>query len=189
MQIEADSLLDGRRVGALQIRVFVFCALVALLDAVDSQAIGVAGPLMSASLKMSAAAFSPAYSAGLLGAAIGALAFGPVSDRFGRKPALVFTTLLFGIFTVLTAAATSDRDNPPLRKGTTLRPADHVHPELVVEQLRRRGRPRVEFPKRQVTLRLDGDVIDGVRATGPGWQGRVNDVLRHWLERQRRDAR
>src|SRR5205085_1721863 len=31
----------------------------------------------------------------------------PVSDRFGRKPALVFTTLLFGIFTVLTAAATS----------------------------------------------------------------------------------
>src|SRR5438105_1201525 len=107
MQIQADSLLDGRRISALQIRVFVFCALVALVDAVDSQAIGVAGPLMSASLKMSAAAFAPAYSAGLLGAAIGALGFGPVSDRFGRKPALAFTTLLFGIFTVLTATATS----------------------------------------------------------------------------------
>src|SRR5438270_8555644 len=107
MQIEADGLLDRPRISALQIRVFVICALVALLDAVDSQAIGVAGPLMSASLKMSAAAFSPAYSAGLLGAAIGALAFGPVSDGFGRKPALVFTTLLFGIFTVLTALAAS----------------------------------------------------------------------------------
>lgn len=107
MQIEADSLLDGRRIGALQIRVFVFCALVALLDAVDSQAIGVAGPLMAASLKMSIAAFAPAYSAGLLGAAIGALGFGPVSDRFGRKPTLIFTTLLFGIFTLLTAAAAS----------------------------------------------------------------------------------
>jgi len=46
----------------------------------------------------------------------------------------------------LTAAAASDPDNPPLREGTKLRPADQVHPKLVVEQLRRRGRPRVEFP-------------------------------------------
>jgi MFS transporter, AAHS family, 4-hydroxybenzoate transporter len=107
MRIEADSLFDSRPVGALQIRVFLFCALVALLDAVDSQAIGVAGPLMAASLKMSAAAFAPAYSAGLFGAAIGALAFGPVSDRLGRRPALLFTTALFGVFTVLTAFADS----------------------------------------------------------------------------------
>jgi AAHS family 4-hydroxybenzoate transporter-like MFS transporter len=107
MRIEADSLFDSRPVGALQIRVFIFCALVALLDAVDSQAIGVAGPLMASGLKMSAAAFSPAYSAGLLGAAIGALAFGPVSDRFGRRPTLLFTTALFGTFTVLTAFADS----------------------------------------------------------------------------------
>jgi len=107
LRIEADSLFDSRPVGALQIRVFIFCALVALLDAVDSQAIGVAGPLMASGLKMSAAAFSPAYSAGLLGAAIGALAFGPVSDRFGRRPALLFTTALFGTFTVLTAFADS----------------------------------------------------------------------------------
>ena len=107
MRIEADSLFDSRPVGALQIRVFLFCALVALLDAVDSQAIGVAGPLMAAGLKMSAAAFAPAYSAGLLGAAIGALAFGPVSDRLGRRPALLFTTALFGVFTVLTAFADS----------------------------------------------------------------------------------
>src|SRR5438270_4792343 len=107
MQIEADGLLDRPRISALQIRVFVICALVALLDAVDSQAIGVAGPLMAAGPKMSAAAFSPAYSAGLLGAAIGALGFGPVSDWFGRKPTLVFTAALFGVFTPLTAFADS----------------------------------------------------------------------------------
>lgn len=107
MGADADDLVDSRAIGALQNRVFVFCALVALLDAVDSQAIGVAGPLIAANLKMSPAAFSPAYSAGLFGAAIGALAFGPVSDRFGRKPALLFTTALFGTFTILTAFATS----------------------------------------------------------------------------------
>jgi uncharacterized protein (DUF4415 family) len=32
--------------------------------------------------------------------------------------------------------------------------------------------------KRQVMLRLDPDVIDKFRATGAGWQSRINDALR-----------
>jgi uncharacterized protein (DUF4415 family) len=44
--------------------------------------------------------------------------------------------------------------------------------------LTRSGRPRLANPKRQVTLRLDGDVLDGLRETGPGWQTRVNEILR-----------
>lgn len=43
---------------------------------------------------------------------------------------------------------------------------------------RGRGRPRSEAPKQQVTLRLDGDVIAAMRASGPGWQARANAVLR-----------
>lgn len=107
MQVDVERLIDDRPISALQVRVFILCALVAVLDAVDSQSIGVAGPLIAQGLKMSPAAFSPAYSAGLLGAAIGALAFGPISDRFGRKPMLVFTTFLFGVFTCITVLADS----------------------------------------------------------------------------------
>jgi uncharacterized protein (DUF4415 family) len=44
--------------------------------------------------------------------------------------------------------------------------------------LTRRGRPRLENPKRQVTIRLDGDLIDRMREAGPGWQSRINDILR-----------
>ncbi len=44
-----------------------------------------------------------------------------------------------------------------------------------------RGRPKLARPKRQVTMRLDADLLDGLRATGPGWQGRVNAALRDWL--------
>lgn len=44
--------------------------------------------------------------------------------------------------------------------------------------LTRRGRPKLDNPKRQVTLRLDSDVIDRFRETGPGWQSRINDALR-----------
>ena len=107
MKIDVDRIIDDRPISPLQMRVFAFCAVVALLDAVDSQTIGIAGPLIRDALKMSPAGFAPAYSAGLLGAAIGALAFGPVSDRFGRKPTLVFTTAVFGFFTCLTALAHS----------------------------------------------------------------------------------
>lgn len=40
------------------------------------------------------------------------------------------------------------------------------------------GRPKTANPKRQVTLRLDPDVLERFRATGPGWQTRINDALR-----------
>lgn len=46
---------------------------------------------------------------------------------------------------------------------------------------RGRGRPKIDRPKQQVTLRLDADVLDGIRATGAGWHGRVNQALRDWL--------
>ena len=35
--------------------------------------------------------------------------------------------------------------------------------------------------KRAISLRVDADVLDRYRATGPGWQGRMNDALRKAL--------
>lgn len=41
------------------------------------------------------------------------------------------------------------------------------------------GRPtHGETPKRQVTLRLDPEIIERFRADGPGWQSRINAALR-----------
>lgn len=45
-------------------------------------------------------------------------------------------------------------------------------------QARKRGRPHVISPKAQVTLRLDSDLLEALRSSGPGWQTRVNDQLR-----------
>ena len=47
--------------------------------------------------------------------------------------------------------------------------------------LTRPGRPVAENPKKQVTLRLDPDVIEKFRATGKGWQSRINAELRKAL--------
>ena len=43
------------------------------------------------------------------------------------------------------------------------------------------GRPPSANPKRQVTLRLDSDVLEKFRATGKGWQSRINAELRKAL--------
>ena len=40
------------------------------------------------------------------------------------------------------------------------------------------ARPLGDAPKRQVALRLDRDVLDRFREGGPGWQSRINAVLR-----------
>ncbi|MEW5421216.1 BrnA antitoxin family protein [Amorphus sp. 3PC139-8] len=63
----------------------------------------------------------------------------------------------------LTAAAEADPDNPP---------ADELFRRA------RGGRPRAENPKQQVTLRLDPDVVERLKADGPGWQTRANAALR-----------
>ncbi len=45
-------------------------------------------------------------------------------------------------------------------------------------KLVRRGRPKSASPKEAVSLRLDPDVLAHFRATGPGWQSRINAALR-----------
>jgi len=42
----------------------------------------------------------------------------------------------------------------------------------------RPGRPKGSGTKQPVSLRLDKDVLAHFRATGPGWQSRMNDALR-----------
>lgn len=58
------------------------------------------------------------------------------------------------------------------------RPFSEVFPELAESIRRSRGRPTVDRPKRQISLRLDPDVIDAFKATGKGWQARINEALR-----------
>lgn len=43
------------------------------------------------------------------------------------------------------------------------------------------GRPPVEQPKVHIGFRLAADVVEGVRATGPGYNARVEKVLREAL--------
>ena len=73
-------------------------------------------------------------------------------------------------------------DNPPMTDAdlASLRPAAEVHPVLVAAKSRG-GRPKVETPKVLVSMRLDQDVLDALKASGDGWRGRANAMLRKGL--------
>ena len=58
------------------------------------------------------------------------------------------------------------------------KPFTEMFPELAESIRRSRGRPPIEKPKQVVSLRLDQDVVSKFKATGKGWQARINDVLK-----------
>ena len=77
----------------------------------------------------------------------------------------------------------SDPDNPELTDDeiSRLRPLREALPALAAnleKAVAARGRPKADKVKTPVSLRLDPDVIDHYKATGKGWQSRINDDLR-----------
>jgi uncharacterized protein (DUF4415 family) len=54
---------------------------------------------------------------------------------------------------------------------------------------RPRGRPKKADAKLHIHIRLSPQVLGHFRSTGPGWQTRIDEVLRGWVKRQRKPAR
>lgn len=75
-----------------------------------------------------------------------------------------------------TKAGWVDPDEAPELTDEWFDQADKYRGDLLLK--RGRGRPKAERPKQQITLRLDADIIERFRATGPGWQARINEALR-----------
>ena len=73
-----------------------------------------------------------------------------------------------------TPAAWVDPDDVP-----ELDSAFFAHADLYEgDKLIRRGRPKSASTKEPVKLRLDADVLAALRASGDGWQTRINDAIR-----------
>ena len=83
-----------------------------------------------------------------------------------------------------------DEDIPELDEEwfKRARPAREVLPEIFgkegAEELLNRGsgRPPKENPKARVTIRLDADVVEWLKNQGPGYQTRINAILREAME-------
>jgi AAHS family 4-hydroxybenzoate transporter-like MFS transporter len=77
-----------------QFAIIGLCALMAMIDGMDTQAIGLVAPAIAADWHASAASFGPVFGSSLLSGLIGALVLGQAGDRIGRKPVLIFAILV-----------------------------------------------------------------------------------------------
>ncbi|HFW4798935.1 TPA: BrnA antitoxin family protein [Salmonella enterica subsp. diarizonae serovar 60-67:z35:-] len=87
----------------------------------------------------------------------------------------------------------SDEEDAKLREAAKSDPdtmlledeAVKLVPYSQLKSLRRKGRPVSDCPKVSVNVRYSPEVVDAFRATGSGWQTRMNAALKDWLRKHK----
>lgn len=100
VEIEVGELIDLSPISGLQKRVIILGSMATFIDGYDIQALGLAIPGMATSFGIAPTAFAPALSLSLLGVGLGAIVFGPLADRIGRRPVLIGMLVLIGLSTL-----------------------------------------------------------------------------------------
>jgi len=94
--VDVQTFLNEQAFSRFQWLIFALCFFVVLLDGFDTAAIGYIAPSLVKEWGVARPALAPVLSAALFGLATGALAAGPLADRFGRKRVLGASVLVFG---------------------------------------------------------------------------------------------
>ncbi len=102
-----NAVIDRAKFGPLQFGVTALCFIIAMLDGFDTQSIAFVAPKIAEEWGLSPSEFGPIFAIGLLGLTVGAFTLSPAADKFGRKTVILVSTLIFGLFALLTAFAGS----------------------------------------------------------------------------------
>lgn len=80
-----------------------------------------------------------------------------------------------------------DEENPEWTEEDFARakPAHKILPPEVLAAFKKTRRPRKSPTKVPVSIRLSPNVVDHFRATGPGWQNRIDETLKRAMARKR----
>ena len=102
-----EHALENQRLGGLQIRVVAICGLIQMCDGYDVGSIGWSVPSLTHAWHIVPSAFALAFLWSNIGVMAGALVAGPIGDRFGRKPLLLMSLVVFGLASLASAVSPS----------------------------------------------------------------------------------
>ncbi|XDZ51831.1 MFS transporter [Neisseriaceae bacterium CLB008] len=105
--VNVQHFMNEHRFSRFQWLIFGLCFLVTLFDGFDTAAIGYVAPSLIGEWGIEKADLAPVLSAALLGLAFGAVSFGPVADKVGRKKVLIVSVLIFALGSWASAVASS----------------------------------------------------------------------------------
>ena len=103
--VNVTTLIDRRKIGGFQYLVASLCAITIFLDGYDTQSIAFVAPSIAQELGLTRPSLGPLFSASLVGLLFGALIFGPVADKIGRRSVIMICTVIFGVFTLVASAS------------------------------------------------------------------------------------
>lgn len=118
--IDVSERIDAAPVGGFQWRIVLLCALVALFDGFDIQAMALVAPTLRTDWGLDVTALGPVLSASLAGMMIGMIALAPLGDRHGRRTLLLAGLGLVGVAAIATGFAQGVNDLMALRFVTGL---------------------------------------------------------------------
>lgn len=105
--LDIAKIIDDGPFGRSRLIIVILCFLAVLVDGFDTQAIGYIAPALVADWHVAKPALAPVFASSLAGLMCGAVLFGSISDRKGRKFGLTLSVALFGAFSLMTAMTQS----------------------------------------------------------------------------------
>lgn len=101
--IDVQQFINQHKFSRTQIVTLLLCFLIVAVDGFDTASIGFIAPAIGKQWVLDPAHMAPVFGAGLFGLMIGALCFGPVADRIGRKATLMICVGFFGLASLVSA--------------------------------------------------------------------------------------
>lgn len=105
--VNVEDTIDNLKIGRFNVNLLFWLFIVMMLDGYDITAAAFSGPHLVSDWGIDRAELGPMLGASLFGILIGSLALGNVGDRYGRKVGTIVSCMIFGVFTLAAAWASS----------------------------------------------------------------------------------
>jgi MFS transporter, AAHS family, 4-hydroxybenzoate transporter len=105
--IDVTQVINQQPVSRFLLGVVGLCLLVTLVDGYNITVVSFAAPAIVKAWHLNRAALGPLFSSSLVAGLIGPFLFGALGDRFGRRMAMIVSTIIIGVFGIASGLCTS----------------------------------------------------------------------------------